>query len=312
MNEQDPMDAHLHTQKLQPKRALSSNFTQKVVVEIKAGEHSIEKQSRRSTLLSIFQPKHWSRAGAGLAVALVRATGTAAALTTLNKPTTTKTFTKALASGNHIVGIDTTSCDFWQKGIVGTPSSTDTQHHYYEVRQGSSLTDDQIKQGMQGLCEQDLAYNVADAAAKQLNMMTTGYVQSEIMTVEAISGTSITVSPDSHLTGLDPSLRGSFTFSLNDQVVVKDGYDAATLSAIHVGDSIMAWAHDNSGKSTETADNWQPWAHPEAITVTAIVKTLPLTADPGIMYSAFAKDIVRVEPCTTSSTGFCRTYDFVK
>lgn len=313
MKEYDNLDTLLRGHPVQPKRALTGIFTETVAARIKDNDTSLHSHAKRYRLLGNLSSKYFSKVGASLALMLVLTTATTAALTMLNKPTTTKTLTKTLPSGNHILGVDARNCDYFSTKN-GSPISPETDHIYYEVRQGTTLTDDQIKQGIQGLCEQNIAYSVANAANNEYHFGGDKVSDSTIMTVEAVDANSITLRQDSHYSLETKTAPGAITYThLAPNLVVRDGYNASKLGDIHAGDSVILWAHDDKMSEQDFANGqWKPWSNPNTITVLSIIKTLPLTADPGIAYKAFATDIVRLNPCTTSPTGFCRAYDFVQ
>jgi len=293
-----------HTPK--PTRQLSSNFTHNVIAEIK----SRQKQSRLDSLATALRLPAFSKIGVALFAGVILVSGTAVAIALWPKPTVTPTITKSLPSGNHIVGVDAENCQYF-KALDGTATQPTSDKLYYEVRQGSKLTDQQIIDTVQGVCEENISNNAVSAIVKQLPKNVPGMLSTEAYTISAISKNSITVTLDSHYNSALYTTKPNLTYThFSTNLLTYNENSKVTYSNFKVGDTIKMVVQDTSGKSSEAQDNYNPLNHPETITVLAIIKIPALTADPSTFYTAVGKDIVRVESCANSPSGYCRAYEF--
>jgi len=265
-------------------------------------------------LTDVLAQKLHTRLGFGMAVGTLLLGGTAAAITLWPAPTVTQTALKPLPSGNHIVGYDTQNCNYFGT-LDGTPPKTTDEKVYYEVRQGSTLTDAQLQSGLQGVCEENISNNAISAVEKSLPVDRQGD-STDAFTITAISTNSITVSLDPHYTL--PLFASPSSVTKPNQVYTRfdsnlEVYDESTRSSfsdLKVGDTIKMILKDTSGQPASLT--YQPANHPENQLTEAIVKIPALTADPSDFYKGIATEFVRVNPCTGSPTGFCRAYDFAK
>jgi len=226
-------------------------------------------------------------------------------------PSVSKTTTQELPSGNHIVGYDLKNCDYFDKTAGAVPTNID-EKVYYEVRQGSTLTDEQLQQALQGMCEEKLDGSAISTAMKKLqDSTTTGDFSTEALTVNAITKDSITVSLDSHYAPGRSQVQPNLTYTqFSKNLLVYNRSDKADYGDIHAGDTVIMALHQNS-KPQPVAPNYYVAENDTAnITILAIVRVPPLTTDPSLMYDLWGTEIVRLDPCTTSPTGFCRAYDF--
>lgn len=291
----------------EPQRSLADNFTQTVISQIR----SQQRPSRRQALLGNLTLPHLSRVGFVSLASILLISGTAAAIALWPTPHVTPTITKSLPSGNHIVGVDAENCQYL-KALDGTANQPGTDKLYYEVRQGSTLTDQQIIDTVQGVCEENISNNAISAIMKQLQRSgTPGGYSSLAYTVEAMTDSSLTVSPDPHYTASLYSTVPHLTYHhFSKDLLVYDKTDQASYADIRVGDTIKMIVQDTSGLSSETPEHANPFNHPETLTILAILKIPALTTDPDTFYTSVGKDIVRVEPCSSSPSGFCRTYEF--
>ena len=300
------IDTLLSQHSPKPKKQLPSNFTQTIVAELK--ENPQPQRSRLRNLLGNLRRHSVTTSLAGMVIL----GGTASAITLWPTPSVTPTITKLLPSGNHIVGVDAENCQYF-KGVDGSTPQPTSEKLYYEVREGSKLTDTQIVAAVQGICEEKVSDNAITTIIKQLPQNTPGMESTSAYVINGITGNSITVSMDPHYdASLYTTLPNMTYIHFAKNLITYDRNTKVTFSDFKAGDTVKMIVQDTSGKSSETEEHYNPLNHPDSITILAMVKIPALTADPTTFYTAVAKDIVRAEPCTTSPTGFCRAYDFAK
>ena len=289
-----------------PTRPISNNFTETVIAEI----NGRPKQRWLQKIITNLRSYSFSKIGVASFAGVLLVSGTAVAIALWPKPTVTPTITKSLPSGNHIVGVDAENCQYF-KALDGSTTQPTSEKLYYEVRQGSQLTDQQIIDTVQGVCEENISNNAISSIVKQLPKNLPGMQSTETYTVNSIAKNSITVTLDSHYNAKLYTTKPNVTYThFSDNLIVYNENNKILYSDIKVGDTVKMVVQDTSGKSPETQENYNPLNHPENITVLAILKIPTLTADPSTFYAAVGKDIVRVEPCTTSPSGYCRAYEF--
>lgn len=288
-----------------PKNELNAHFTQNIVA-------AIQNQSNLTLWQKIhrfFQGQTFRKACAASLAGLMLLSGTAAAIALWPKPTVTTTMTKLLPSGNRIVGYDAENCNYFS-GLNGEAPKLTNEKLYYEVREGSLLTDQQLQAALRGACEENISNNAVSAVVKQLAADSRSLLSTQALTVDAITKESITLSLDPKYER-DNYSESSVTYTnFADNLIIYNQGDKAAYGDIRAGDTVKLVVRDASGKSTETPEGYNPFSHPEKITVVGMIKIPPLSADPSIFYRAIGTDIVRLTPCTDSLTGFCRVYDF--
>jgi len=302
------LEKRLHGHPAKPVKPLTATFNASVISELKGKPHTQMFNKPRA-----FAQRRFSKASLVAAISFVVIGGSAAAITLWPQPTAIKTFTKELPSGNHIVGIDTTSCNPIAAvgGMQTVPAGI--HHVYYEVKQGSTLTDEQVRNGIQASCELDMDNNTISAMVHANHFdKVTGMQSTNVYTVNAAGNDSITVTPDSHYNSKNYTLQPSMTYKVSGDVKVQNESNPAQFGDIKTGDSVMMIVQDTSGKTDQPGAPWNSLNHPDVIKVLGIIKVPALTTSPDVLYGAFASQIVRLDPCTTSPTGFCRAYDFVK
>ena len=250
-----------------------------------------------------------TKAGALSFAGMVLVSGTVAALALWPRPSVTQTTTKVLPSGNHIVGYDAANCNYFDE-LHGAPNTPTADKVYYEVRAGSSLTDEQLRSSLEGVCEENMSNNAMTAIIKRLPAVR-GLQSTIAYVVTAISPKSITISPDPHYGPGSSTTKPGMTFTrFAGNLLVYDESTRANYGNLHAGDTVKLAVQDVSGRSSEDQSNYNAMNHPDNVIILAIEKIPALTADPGAFYQAIAKDIVRLDPCSTSPTGFCRAYNF--
>lgn len=302
------LDDILNKNSPQPKRKISSNFTEAVIVEIK----SRPKQSWLQKLAINTQVLKLSRSAVALFMAILLISGTAVAIAVWPEPKVTPGITKLLPSGNHIVGIDAQNCQYF-KALDGAPLKTTSEKLYYEIRQGSRLTDEQLINTLQGICEENISDNAVSAVIKRLPKNLPDGFSTEAFTITAITENSMTVTLDPHY---DPAVyttksRLTFTHFSNNLLTYNQG-SKVQYESLRSGDTIKMIVQNTAKEQTESTQPFNPLNNPDKIVILALIKIPALTADPSTFYSSLGKDFVRAEPCSTSPTGFCRAYEFNK
>ncbi|MDB5161383.1 MAG: hypothetical protein JWO96_763 [Candidatus Saccharibacteria bacterium] len=293
-----------HTPK--PKRPLPNNFTETVISELK----NSPKKNWLQNVIENLHIRRISKVGITFFAGVVLVGGTAVAIALWPKPTVTPTIVKSLPSGNHIVGVDAENCQYF-KDLDGTATKPTSDKLYYEVRQGSQFTDQQIIDTVQGVCEENISNNAISAIVKQLPKDMPPTQSTNAYIINAITKNSITVTMDSHYNAALYTTQPNLTYThFSDHLLAYNENSKVSYGDFKAGDTIKMIVQDTSGKSPETQESYNPLNHPETITILAILKIPALTADPSTFYTAIGKDIVRVEPCATSPSGFCRAYEF--
>lgn len=314
------LDDLLPKQTPKPKRPLSANFTESVLQGMKQ-----EEQSLWQTIAGSLHIRHLSGAGVAALLAVVLIGGSVAAFSLWPSPSVTPTVKKLTPSGNRIVGYDVNNC-LYLDALDGRKPEFKSEKIYYEVHKDSKLTDAQIQEGIRAICEENVSNNAVSALVKQLPDNLPGMQSTLAYTITGISGTSISVSPDSHYSREHLTVQASTKYTRFAKDLMVYNQDTETsYKDLAVGDTIKLVVQDTSGKSSEappdakTSNDWrtdtEPYNalnHPEHIIILGIVKIPALTGDPNVIMSAYATDIVRLEPCDNSETGLCRVYDFAQ
>lgn len=295
-----------------PKRPLSTDFTQVVAAHVVS-----EKPNLLQKLRSVLPGRLFTKAGAASLAAVVLLSGTVAAITLWPQPEVTPTIKQQLPNGNRIVGYDARDCNYFTS-LDGSELKPTSEKLYYEIRQDSSLTDDQLRDSLRALCEENISGNAVSAIVKTLPQDLPGMFSTSAHTIDAITEDSITLSPDENYKDVRAApwvlvAQPSTTYAhFADDLRVYNQGSKAAFSDLKAGDSVKLIMQDTSGRSTETANGYNPLNSPETITVLAIVKVPPLSGDPHAFYQAAGSDLVRLEPCDSSPTGFCRAYEFAR
>lgn len=300
------LEDSLRQKPLQPRRELRPNFTQHVLAKIKNDDQANDKKTTLSGLRQRLPSHGW----AVLLISITLLGSAAAAITLWPTPKVTPTIKKQLSSGNHIVGYDTENCDYFSSTDAGSVNATHEQV-YYEVSQASGLTDLELQTSLQGLCEANLVTSGLARIEKLLPKDKTGLQSTIIYTITDISATSITVTPDTHYDLSQYTIKPNQTYTAFARNMLLYNQDTKIeYSDLRIGDSIAMFIKDTSERAADGHGNDSPLNYPESVTILAILKVPAPTTNPDAIYGHFGTDIVRVEPCTTSKTGFCRAYDF--
>lgn len=310
MKDVDSLDTLLAKHPAKPKRPLSANFTE--VVADRLQEHPT---------LNLWQRLHvaWpssllGKAGLASLAAVVLLSGSVAALALWPHPSVTPSIHQELPSGNHIVGYNAENCKYFDT-LDGSPIKQTKESLYYEIRQGSKLTDQQLQDSLRAVCEENLSNNAMSNIVKQLPQNLPGMGSTVAYTITAISSGSITLTPDSHYALDQYNIKQNITYTrFANNLLMYNQDNKTSYDDFKVGDTVKLVVQDASKTPASlhgTADhNDNVMNHPEHITILGMIKIPPLTADPNIFYRSVGTDLVRLDPCTSSPTGFCRAYDF--
>lgn len=214
-----------------------------------------------------------------------------------------------LPSGNRVVAIDTENCHYFDK-----PDQKSTKEaSYYEIKQDSKLTNDQIADMIKGICEENHVHKVAGTVIQPFlkdnqNIQPSG----SISRIEQIGDGKITTTPDPQY---DLSMRygGKVTYTLGQEVKAYDGTSPIRVSDIRAGDSVILIARDSRTVGSE-GDREDPnhWDDPQFLTILAVIRVPALSGSPDTFDKHLGTDFVRTEPCDTDPSGFCRAYDFTR
>ena len=296
------IDKLLLKNKPTPGRPLKASFAMDVADKIR--ERNTQKKHWHKRL---FAHKPAFNTGIALLLLAVVTGGTVAALTLWPRPEVDKAYVKELPNGNSMVAISSKNCLWgYQKAVL---DSNKEDFKYYEIRKGASISVDELIKSIKASCEEDNNYAVTSRIIEK--MPKHDAMNTIAHRVEDITSNTITVSLDPQYKAPTYIRNDHLTYRLAKDIKVYDGYNKTDLKHIKKGDTVVMVARDTSGRSSEEPGNNNPLGqHPENILVLDIVKVPPLSGNPGIFSSAFAVDIVRLEPCTTDPSGFCRAYDF--
>jgi hypothetical protein len=296
------IDQLLQQKAHKPNRELSQNFTIKTITEIKS-------RPTPQGWLTDIRVKILRHAWLSLA-GLVLIGGTAAAAVALwPTPKVTPLITKQLPSGNHIVGYNAANCDYFS-GLDGHNAPPSSDNVYYELRQGANISDQQLKDSLQAICEENLANNAISRIENQLPKKGNSTMTYRI---DAISSQSLMLSLDPHYDKANVDLVSPQTYSrFSPDLIVYNENSKTSLSDLRSGDSVKLIYNDTSGQVQTPQNYYVDLNHPENIVITAILKVPPLTADPNMFFTHLGRDFVGLETCQSSPTGFCRTYEFAK
>ncbi|MBX4190758.1 hypothetical protein KW794_01590 [Candidatus Saccharibacteria bacterium] len=218
-----------------------------------------------------------------------------------------------LPSGNKIIGVDTTNCNYFQVQNKQAPTN---EKIYYEINKDSSLTDEQVVSMIQGICEENTVNAIVGQVIKPYvdndvkNMMTGNNFH-----LDSFTKTGITVTNDIKDIGPGSPRQVPYqvTYNIAPDVKVYDGKQSISYSDLKSGDYLTLLVKNDQpqpAKADLTA-NYNPWLDPDLMTVLAIIRTPELRGSPMTFFAHLGKDFVRTEPCDSNPTGFCRAYDFV-
>lgn len=284
----------------QPSRQLNASFTQKTMAEISSrpAPPGWFAGLRHKALRHI-----WLTSLSGILLL----GGTAAAVALWPSPKVTPVLTKNLPSGNHIVGYNAANCDYFSSldGHTALPTSDNV---YYEIRQGAALSDRQMQDTLTANCQENIANNAISRLENQLLKKGNSTLTYR---VDAVSAQSLTLSLDPHYDKTNLAIGLPQTYNrFSSDLLVYDEDSKISFRDLKPGDSIKFIYNDTSGQVQTPKNHYIDLNHPENIVISAILKVPPLTADPTTFDTHLGTDFVRVEPCKTSPSGFCRAYQF--
>jgi hypothetical protein len=290
---------------MKPKRSLSTHFT----------ERTLSKVAPSSGRPLLLQPLYWMRRSpAFIAIAIVMFLSGGVYAATHWPEITAKFGSKTeLPSGNKIIGVDTTNCNYFQVQNRQAPTN---EKIYYEINKDSSLTDDQVVSMVQGICEENAVNKVVGQAIRPFaedardNIMTGNNFR-----LDSLTNTTVTVTNDIKDYGPDTPHQEPYqvTYPLAKNLKVYDGNQTINYSDLKSGDTLTLVVKNDQpiSKASLTAKS-NPWVDSHLITVLAIIRTPHFKGSPMIFYTHLGFDFVRTEPCNYNPTGFCRAYEFIK
>jgi hypothetical protein len=294
------IDQLLRQKPQKPSRELSGNFTNKTISEVKSS-------AAPGGPLANVRDRILRHAWLSLAGFLLLGGTAAAAVALWPTPQVTPLISKQLPSGNHIVGYNAANCDYFSD-LDGhnTPPSSDNV--YYELRQGANISDQQLKDSLQAVCEENLANNAISRLENQLPKKGNSTMTYHI---DSISQQKLTLSLDPHYDKTHIDIVSPMTYSrFSSDLFVYSENSKISFADLKPGDAIKLIYNDTTGQAQTPQNNYIDLNHPENIVISAILRVPPLTADPNAFYTHLGTDFVRVESCQSSPTGFCRAYDF--
>jgi hypothetical protein len=281
---------------MKPKRSLSSDFTAETLAMVKS---SVKKR--------FFNPMPLLRRAPILVCIVGVLLISGGAYAAFHWPEITAKFgTKIdLPSGNSVIGVDTTNCNYFQ--VHNKPASAKGKV-YYEVKKDSSLSQDQIVDMVKGVCEEEQALSAVN------NIVPSKVVgdSSAALDIKAISKSSITVQLNKFYQDPKFTYNKELTYTkIASNLLVYDAYQPIKYSDLKVGNTVMLVAKDGHTLPSEgDPSNSNHWADPDLMTILAIVKVPSPSASPTTFYMHLGKDFVRTDPCITNPSGFCRAYGF--
>jgi hypothetical protein len=298
----------LRSGNIKPTRPLPHDFTIKTMQAIrdnsnKPGRLAIWKE--RIYMNLIHKPAMALAAFAAVAVI----SGTAYA-TIANWPQISSVFSgeKRLNSGNRIVGVDGENCNFFA-AQNGLPKSSSKETVYYEIKKGSTLSNDQIVSMVRGICEENRLGNQVSAIIKPLienDKAHDGFEGGTTYQIENISTSGITMKLDNKYGHNE--IRQTFKHIAPDAKTYNQD-QPAKLSDLKPGDTVTIITRNTTkGTNMETVDPERK--NPDLRTIVAFIKHPPFSGSVDMFNKHLGTEIVRTEKCTTHPSGFCRAYEF--
>lgn len=297
-----------------PRRSLGASFTSHVLAHLDPKPPKRPWWARYLESRARHLPKPIA-AMLAVIVAVVIGGSTYAVVT--NWPNTSATLKedKPLASGNHIVAIDTENC-LVSVALNGMAKPDGRRTLYYELKQDSQLTTARFVDMIKATCEENVANNVISSIIRKRHGDRSQFgknmtaLNSATMRIKAIDKTNITVVDAFKSPGhTDPPKVLTYTHFAKDLEVSHRGGRIA-YTDLKVGDTVKLLALYEFGKTQNDPRNPTYWQDADRITIEAIVRMPALVESIELFQSKIATDFVRVEPCKTSLNGFCRQYDF--
>jgi hypothetical protein len=282
---------------LKPKRPLKPDFTRNTLglsVSSSRGSFFLWQKLRHAPALA-------------LVIAVLLLSGTVYAATHWPEITAKFSSKTSLPSGNRIIGVDTTNCNYFQVHDKPVPTN---EKVYYEIKKDSSLTDDQVVSMVQGICEENAVTDIMNQIVQPYIKQGLGKGMTGEFRLETVAKDSITVSESPAFAPQGAKLE-SYTYNIDSGIKVYDAKESIELSDLRPGDSISLLVKDTHPLPSEGDPNSpNHWKDSDLITVLAIVRTPQITGSPMTFLTHLGKDFVRTEPCNSNPSGFCRAYDF--
>lgn len=293
-----------------PRRGLRTDFTQTTINYIAAHPRRSWLPRPKEILMKLLDKPALTIAGLVVTVAI---SGTAYAAV-VNWPNISAMFGgEQTTPGGRIVKVDTTNCRTDNAFTITKPKEQRGGPRYFKVKDGSTLTNEQITQMVLGNCEQGAQSDVSQAINKEIEKnpankgtLVGGYIDN---TITAISPTSITVE------GTYPSgpqlVPFKHVFSrIDPEVIVYYKADKLAFSDLRVGDHIsLAYrATGNALLHSETT----PYntLNTDEATIAVIVKNTPNITAAIDFQKYFGLEFEEVVACDKTPTGFCTVSEY--
>jgi hypothetical protein len=278
-----------------PRKELSSDFTQ----------HTLKIATAKKRRLPL-NPKLLVKRAPALAALAAVILVSSVAYAALNWPQVTSKLGihQDLSSGNKIIGVDTTNCNYFS---VAPGKKVDTNLKlYYEIK-GSSLSDEQVVNMIQGVCEETRDNAVVGPLIGQyIQAHRYNLTNSEASLVELAAPGTLTVKLNSSLVAPGVVYSGSVTFkNFSPAFKAFDRETRINYDSIKAGNTVILIV-EAPGPITGN-----PWLEPQKLTILDVVRVSAHTGSAGLFYSHLGTDFVRVEPCKSDPSGFCRAYQFI-
>jgi hypothetical protein len=286
---------------LKPRRELSTDFTPNTLQMATANKHPGYR-----FLLGV--PALHKAGAAAVVIVAVLLTGGVYAATHWPEITAKFGSDNALPTGNHVIGVDTTNCNYFQ--VRPDTAVSSKQKIYYEIKKDSSLSTKQIVDMVQGICESNLANAYVNEVVEKYTDKKV--ISGGVYDIAEISPDSITVKYNKQYLVGNVINDNTITYKkFATDMRVFDGNRQVNISDLKVGDSVQLVARDEHALPTEAdRDNPNHWTDPDLITILNIVRVPSPTASPMTFFLHLGKDFVRTEPCKDGPGGFCRAYQF--
>jgi hypothetical protein len=288
-----------------PKRGLPKNFTKNIVSYL--DEHP--RKTRFASFKEFLIMKHFTQPAIAVVaiVMLVAVSGTAYAAVGGWAGITALLGGQKKVDAARIVTVNTKNCTI-SNAFTVTLKNQQRDAYYYKVKDGSTLTNDQIVQMVRGYCELDRSGQASLAVAAELNKnplnknaVVGGYIDSK---VTAISQSTISIESTMPVGQELKTFNQTFSH-IDPQVIVYQGNQRLTLSDIKLGDHVSI-AYRASGEALARSETINPVTidGTKQVVVTIAKNSPDFTA--AIDFQKYnGKEFEQVVPCDKEVGGYC-------
>lgn len=309
------IDTLLSTQAApKPKRELRPDFTAQIMATLKENPQP----RRRAWWQRYLQFHKQAAAFASIAVLLVV---TATAYATTDGFTQLPSFLnirhaeqQTLKTGERIITIDTQGCKLVEWDETAKKLIASDRTYLYRVKSGSSITNDQVAQMVQGKCEFEAQTN-NNTRQSALATYTTSHPEdkdhlvggyaNEIIT--AITPTSLSTHGEMQFNGALKSYDLTFKHIASDATVTENG-ELRNWNDLQVGDSI-AYVYLATGNALKNSETTPPWVlNTDETTMMYVEKNSPNVRAYFDYMNHYGLDFEQVLPCEKGPGGYCSKY----